>query len=394
MAEKGLDDNVINLLLILCRDELTNDEKLKAESIASAVTDWNQFYNLALKNGVAAILWYNITGSGVRVFIPETIQHNLEGAMQRTIARVEFISSKAAEITRILGNRGIKTVLLKGQALEHTVYGNKGLRQMSDVDILVLPTKCLKAWYTLKEHGFISRSMKSPLHKRIMIYLGNHLPELHKDGISVDVHHRLFQGEATDLIFRAFNESEEIEISGVKCYILPPRAAFLAMIKHMIKHGLKEEFQVRLYTDAFLILKYRRDEILCDDLLTDADKAGISKELKETLFLISRYWHYQIPDNFIAGLTYTEKEQCQTVFLKGLMNPGHVVTSGNKDIYYNTLKGIPGIGKKMLYLLGDLFPSLAFMKKRYNCKGLFSVLMHYPLRFGKIIWFAEALMKK
>jgi len=394
MAKKEFVDNSINLLLILCRDELTKDEKQKAESLASAVADWNLFYDLTLKNGVAAILWYNIAGSGVRDFIPETIQHNLEGAMQRTIARVEFISSKAVEITGILGKRGIKSVLLKGQALEHTVYGNKGLRQMSDVDILVLPWQCLKAWYTLKEHGFISRSLKSPLHKKIMIYLSNHLPELHKDGISVDVHHRLFQGEATDLIFRAFNESEEIDISGVRCYILPPRPAFLAMIKHMIKHGLKGEFQVRLYTDAFLMLKYRRNEILCDDLLTDAEKAGVSKELKETLYLISRYWHYQIPDSFITGLTDTEKEQCRTLFMRGLMNPGHVVTSGNKEIYFNTIKGIPGMGRKLLYLLGDMFPSLAFMKKRYNCNSLFSVLLHYPFRFGKIIWFAEALMKK
>ena len=38
---------------------------------------------------------------------------------------------------KFLRKAGIKHILLKGMALEHTLYGSKGLRQMTDCDILI-----------------------------------------------------------------------------------------------------------------------------------------------------------------------------------------------------------------------------------------------------------------
>jgi hypothetical protein len=39
-----------------------------------------------------------------------------------------------------------------------------------------------------------------------------------------------------------------------------------------------------------------------------------------------------------------------------------------------------------LYVLGDLFPSISFMKNRYKCKSTWRVLFYYPHRVGKILW--------
>ncbi len=139
MSTQSGDNHVTNLLLLLCRDSLTEDEKRDVGVLASCISDWGSFCDLALKNGVAALAWYNLNDSGFGESVPENEKTILEGVMMQTITRVTFIANSAAEITEILNNEGIKPVLLKGLALEHTVYGNRGLRQMSDADILVSP---------------------------------------------------------------------------------------------------------------------------------------------------------------------------------------------------------------------------------------------------------------
>jgi hypothetical protein len=40
----------------------------------------------------------------------------------------------------------------------------------------------------------------------------------------------------------------------------------------------------------------------------------------------------------------------------------------------------------MFFVLGDLFPTLEFMKNRYKCSSSLKALLQYPLRFGKL-WY-------
>jgi hypothetical protein len=54
-------------------------------------------------------------------------------------------------------------------------------------------------------------------------------------------------------------------------------------------------------------------------------------------------------------------------------------------VYRSILRDIPGIHRKTLFILGDLFPSLSFMKSRYQCKNNLQAFFFYPLRLGKLI---------
>jgi hypothetical protein len=58
-----------------------------------------------------------------------------------------------------------------------------------------------------------------------------------------------------------------------------------------------------------------------------------------------------------------------------------------KTAYKINFKSIPA-EKRLRFLIGDIFPTLQWMKKRYKCNGLMAVL-HYPLRLGKLMWLIE-----
>jgi hypothetical protein len=394
MNSRNPDYTHSGFLLLLCNDSFTEQQKRIIKEAVSSITDWDAFSDLAIKNGVAAVVSASIDECGVSETIPLNVRAKLEALRNKALARVVFISSVAAQMAGMLEEIGIKMILLKGLALEYTVYGAKGLRQMNDADVLIQPHQAIDAWYLLQEEGFICRPLKSPLYRRIIMCIGNHLPELHRNGISVDIHHRLFQKEGTALTQKGIDEAHSIDISGRTCYILPPRIAFLGMIKHIQKHAVKGEFQVRLYLDLFLMLKHKPDEILGTELLRDAREAGISRDLSGALLILSKYWGIQIPETYLSDLNASDREKYLSAFMTGLNNPGRIDPDKSRDIYKYNLKSIEGSFNKLIFLLGDIFPSVAFMKERYRKKSLVGILPYYPLRTGKVFWFLRALLSQ
>ena len=55
-----------------------------------------------------------------------------------------------------------------------------------------------------------------------------------------------------------------------------------------------------------------------------------------------------------------------------------------KAAYKAAIKSVPA-KYRLQYLIGDIFPSLGWMKERYRCGGMKAVL-YYPHRLGKLWW--------
>jgi hypothetical protein len=312
-------DRGISLLLLLCRSSFTDDERQRAAAEAGSLQEWNRFTDLLVRHGVAALVWQSLSDLSLAALVPETERTILEGSRLRSVARVAYITSVAAEVAQTLEKEGIRVVLLKGLALEHQVYGARGLRQMSDADLLVSPRDALRARDILIRAGFVSNSLKSRLYRHIILDIGNHLPELHRGGISVDLHHRLFGREGTELVARAMENAEVIDAGGQSLFVLPPLTAFLGLVSHIGKHEIKGEFQLRLYIDIYLLLRKYHSEIISENLPAAAAEAGIEKETRDVLTLMDRVWGLTVTaESGIAAeegdaLTLTKKSWGLTV---------------------------------------------------------------------------------
>ena len=133
------------LLLGLCR--LTFDVELKVmlQALVETVSDWKYFAALSGKHGVTALVYNNLEKLDFLQYVPHEVAENLKSALMMNIARNVGFSEAMTGVLQLLNSEKIKTVLLKGLALELSVYGNKGLRQMTDVDILVNREDCIRA---------------------------------------------------------------------------------------------------------------------------------------------------------------------------------------------------------------------------------------------------------
>lgn len=374
------------LLLGLCRLSFNAEQKVMLMALAEGITDWEYFSSLANEHGVSALIYHNLQHLNFLNLLPaETtafLKNSLMMSLGRNVRNTEFI----ADVLRILNGGNIKAVLLKGMALELTVYGNKGLRQMTDADILVARENCLRARDMLISNGYTSLPLKSVFYRMILADIGKHLPGLMKNGLSVDLHHELFGKGNNGLTKLLHDSSIETEVNGEKTYTPQPLIFFLYLVRHLHLHEINNESQLRLYTDLVILLENHREVILNYDLIDYAIKADMAEILAWRLEPLRDLWGITFPGwlNEFIDKWYNPASINKFIFF--LKSPKENPPVNKGKVYRNAISAIPGIHRKLIFLLGDLFPTFTFMKRRYKCKSSWKALIYYPLRWGKL-WY-------
>ncbi len=385
MNKPGKISNEELLLLELCRLEFDDSRKARLDTLAGQAGDWKYFSELAIMHGVSALAFYNLENNKLLRFVPAEICHTLKATMLKSISRNVFLTESVTDVLGLLNKKNIKTVLLKGMALEKTIYGNRGLRQMNDIDILVERNKCLQARKILTGNGFVSLPVKSLFHSLILDRIGKHLPSLIKNGASVEIHHELFTDRLHTLTEKVIKESQSITINGEKASVPSPRMFFLYLVRHLEKHETNGESQLRLYTDLVVLMEKHYEEIINPGLLSLAAGAGMEKTLAGYFHLLREFWSLHFPDwlnNFINERNISGISGKFLFFLRSPKNE----PADRHGVYRQVVSEIPGLHRKIIFVLGDVFPSLSFMKKRYKCSRKINGILYYPHRLGKLWW--------
>jgi len=374
------------LLLGLCRLSFDVEIKVMLRALAENITDWKYFSTLANSHGVSALIYNNLQKLDFLQYVPGDIAESLHNALMVNISRNACNTEAMGRVLKLLNEKNIRVVLLKGLALELSVYGNKGLRQMTDVDILLSREDCLKARKVLMDNGFSSLPLKSVFYKPVFMDLGKHLPTLSKDGFSIELHHELFGAEKSLLTKLLYDTGLETILNSEKTYLPEPQIFFLYLVKHLYLHERNNESQLRLYADLVVLLEQYRDEIINYDLLTYAADGGIGEVLAWRLEPLRDLWGISFPEWLNDYINKWYNPDSINKFIYFLKSPKDNPSGNRALIYRNNLKEIRGAYRKILFVLGDLFPTLRFMKKRYNCSSSLKAILYYPVRFGKL-WY-------
>ena len=368
------------LLLNLCRLSFNDEQKSRIKGLVKRISGWDHFIWLANEHGIVSIIFHNLEQLGLLSYIPESANSTLKGLYLKSLARNTFLVEKFVELKKCLDEIGIKLVVLKGMALEPGIYGNIGLRQMTDIDLYINDkNECLRAWKHLKNSGYISNPVKSSLHSKILIDYGKHMPDLNKDGISFDLHHSLFDNDHHIDTIIISTDAVELTVPAYDFH-------FLYLVKHLDYHELKGESQLRLYIDLFQIIKRTDVDINSSRIIDLAEKLGLKKILFEKLFLLHLIWSVPVKKDILNQLTDNQKSKAVNTFLGFLSDPKSGEGKNRGAAYRKTIKTIPTLRKKLIFLLGDIFPSVSFMQNRYNTKTRIGACLYYPVRLGKLLF--------
>jgi len=374
------------LLLLLCRLDFSVQQKSEAGMLMKEVRDWDRFVKLANEHGIIALAWHNITRSGNAGYMPADHLAILQKAHYRNLARTTYLYDQLSAILELIKDEGIRVVLLKGMALERTLYGNQGLRQMTDIDILVRADDVLRLRKLLMKNGFRSDPFKSPLYKHLIPCLNTHIPRLTKADCHVEIHYKLFDQQDNTLTEKVTELSVPLKLDGHEAYIPPPQLFFLYLISHLSHHRHGGDSQLRQYTDIYLLLCDRYDEIVDDGLMRYAREANMERELAVMIYILENYWDVAFPSWLNDHTAKYDLSGEAGKFIRFIRRPKDNADRESSANYLKQVAVIPGLHRKAMFLAGFFFPSAGFMKKRYRTGTKAGAVLYYPVRWAVTAW--------
>jgi len=197
-------DKEARALIALCaRPAVSSVSRSQIATRAGRIADWSALMQLAETHGMGPLLYEHLKAAGVELPVP--IRRQFQGVYVRHARGNEVRLRVLGEVLEAFEKARVLTTVLKGPFLIDRVYGDPGLRPMSDLDLLVPPDKAIPAQLLLgemgfavhvphTEHRFLRRQHLSPAVRHVD---GVTVPiEIHRDafdpivGVSLEVRER------------------------------------------------------------------------------------------------------------------------------------------------------------------------------------------------------------
>jgi len=278
----------------------------------------------------------------------------------------------------VLARNNIPFALLKGFALATFCYRDPSLRPMIDIDILVNAGDVYAIRELLKEYG--AEKFSEPQTK-FHATLTSHEPAILLEGVLIEPHTTLIRGP--ELLGLSVCPCVPCEIAGKTFQIPAPDVHLLFIMNHVHKHLPRERFKLLWLRDTACLMQqlFNAREEAEADFFRLADKYHCRTEVMEIVALM----HALLPD----FLSHPFREPLPP--LPGWMRHSlEIIAEHGMKVrndpaprlrYFSEMLTIKG---KILFLAGLLFPSLAYLKKRYAHFPAKMIFLLYPFQFFRV----------
>lgn len=225
---------------------------------------------------------------GVELSMPR-----LDGIVRYHWVQTQMLQRDTIELLGEFRAAGLDTLLLKGAALNATIY-EEGLRPMADID-LVVPRDQVDACLTLLDQ--LEWRPRFACHEvaRQVIH-ATHLTG--KNGRDVDLHWDIFHARyLTDSqIESIWNASHTIEVGGEPTRVLCP----IDQLVHICEHGVRYETTppFRWLADTYRIVQKYGDELDWERGAQMAKEYGLLLQVRHTLEYLERHLQLDLPQGW------------------------------------------------------------------------------------------------
>lgn len=293
-------------LLLYCSSKNTsscNVEKIK--SLIQQKIDWAYLIQTANFHKVIPLLYKNLNNICPEL-VPQDILAQLKQLFHANATRNLFVTNELLKLLDLFESHKIQAIPIKGAVLAACAYGNFGLRQFSDLDILVREQDAIKArdlliaqeyesTYNFTREQEVAR-LKSPyckdnnyFHKHTRVNLDFHWQLLQRYLSFPLKHEELWQRHGT------------VSIAGKTVRNLSPEDNLL----FLCVHGSRDRWnKLRLISDVTHLIE-NSPEMSLVWLIEKARKLGCKRRLLLGLILAKNLLEAELPQMIIQNI---EKE--------------------------------------------------------------------------------------
>jgi len=306
--------------------------------------------------------------------VPAGVVAQLRQTYLKTMTRSMLLYDAFREIASKFNERGIQAVALKGIYLAEHLYPKIGIRQFSDIDLLVSPEDVKAVLEVMGELGF---RMTEPAFGEAVseAFESAHLRPLVRKGVSVEVHTRLHGPTQSYLLPEREMAQRAVHtmINGQPFLVFELHDLLIHLCLHLDKHFNGSHMQLYSWTDIAHLLAQRSHEIDFDLFWNRCREYNAEKEVRSILELTHAVFGAPLPE--ANGSTSPESIEKLIRHLDDRVSH----ESGTQTHLYFIRKIKSPLGK-LNYLLEVLLPGKKLMLRSYNIRNERFYWLWYPYR--------------
>lgn len=246
--------------------------------------DWDIMVALALKYGVASVLYSSLSQLPPAIRIPSKVRNSLRNSYHRTAARNMRVYQQLLRMLEAFRTKAVQVILLKGVHLAELVYGNIALRPMGDIDLLVRNGDLSKASSILETEDYemskedVARSLE-------------HLAPFRKKGyLDVEIHFNIAAPPVSNnfAVEELWDRARMEQIQGAQVLTLCPEDLLLHLCMHTTIHHCFDN-GIRPFLDIHRTLDHYGPRIDMDEVMRRSIRWGVSSSVYVMLELTHRF---------------------------------------------------------------------------------------------------------
>lgn len=373
------------LILLVSKLRATAQDMAEIDACLLQISDWDAFTVQVIKRGVSGFVLKKSPFLKNKSCIPNEIFLLIEQAYLRTVNRSVLLFGHFSNVVNALQNAEIEVVALKGVYLSEQLYTEIGLRQFSDIDLLIRPDKTLKAVEILQSLGYRYQEAipVSDFIRQKSDYV--HLPPMILNGVSIELHVKLHRGgEKYNVnIDRVFATKIPALINGSAVFALDTMHQLIHIAVHAHKHFEEGNINFSSFLDLANLVDTVPDDFYSKSFEKLCEAYGITEIVFRYLLLVHEFFQLnKIPNAILDKYSKYVKIKHKNKFILYLQ--GYKYTEPAKTAipgHINNLRLISSGKDKLKYLFDLFFPPKSFMLDKYNIRNEKLYLLYYPYRY-------------
>lgn len=356
----------------------------RVDKCCQAIGDWGDFVKLVDRHRMPVFAYLNLVQHADKV--PADI---LELLKERTNTAKFQALRHAAELQKLcrrFNDQRIPCITLKGQVLSHQLYGDPGIRQSKDIDLLVLPQDLERIDQLLLKDGF---SLADPYHdltsaQADFLFAAFHHHEYHHQerGVSLELHWRFLYWHEKQM--QQFWDTSRFDIfAGIDVRVLSDDLQFLYLCDHGSIH---KWFRLKWLGDIARIIA--DDRIASwEQLVKQAEQLDLHRGVGQAALLVAELYGIDLPKPLLMLAQKTESHILARDALEQiLLSTADILNSGKR-----------AEGLRMFFYMQRLRPKLPLMtllRRTLICQQDYQLVrlpdslfwLYFPLRPFFWLW--------
>ena len=373
------------IVLLVAKLSIQQPEIDEIDNCLSKITDWEAFTIQIIKRGMAGLFFNKITQFKNKDLIPADNLLLIEQAYLRTVNRSVLLLGHFSIIVAELQKADIEVIALKGVYLSENLYKEIGLRQFSDIDILIPVPKAHQAVQILQKLGYNYKE-SVPVSDFIRAKEDKvHLPPMYLNGVSVELHIKLHSAnQPYEMnIDRVFATRIPVEINGSKLFALDFMHQLIHITLHTHKHFDEGNVNFTSFTDIVNLINSLPEDFYWSSFVTLCDLYNATETVFKYLILIQQFYSINvIPEDNLDKYSSKVDDKIRTQFVRYIQGYKYVETSTTAiPGHINSLRMLKNPLDIAKYLIDIFFPPKKFMIEKYAIKNHKLYVFYYPYRY-------------